>query len=119
MQAADDFSIATPADWKPGDEVIVPPAGSCGVAKDRMEGKGEMKCYDCFFCTKRISKEDIEKQYKRNRQSRNSFSRLILKIFALVNERIGPFLKGWPGYCLNSGFDRLAVRAVDPENLMV
>jgi peroxiredoxin (alkyl hydroperoxide reductase subunit C) len=61
MQAADAFSIATPADWRPGDDVIVPPAGSCGVAKDRMEGKVEMKCYDWFFCTKKISKEEIER----------------------------------------------------------
>ena len=61
MQAADAFSIATPADWRPGYEVIVPPAGSCGVAKDRMEGKEEMKCYDWFFCTRKISKEEVEK----------------------------------------------------------
>lgn len=59
MQTADAFSIATPADWQPGDDVIVPPAGSCGVAKDRMEGKEEMKCYDWFFCTKPISKEKV------------------------------------------------------------
>ncbi|HEY9114268.1 MAG TPA: peroxiredoxin, partial [Bacteroidales bacterium] len=39
MQTADAFSVATPADWRPGDDVIVPPAGSCGSAKDRMEGK--------------------------------------------------------------------------------
>jgi peroxiredoxin (alkyl hydroperoxide reductase subunit C) len=38
LQTADEFKIATPADWRPGDDVIVPPAGSCGVAKDRMEG---------------------------------------------------------------------------------
>ena len=61
MQTADKFSIATPADWRPGDEVIVPTAGSCGVAKERMESKDEMHCYDWFFCTKKISKEDIEK----------------------------------------------------------
>jgi peroxiredoxin 2/4 len=61
MQAADAFSIATPADWRPGDDVIVPTAGSCGVAKERMESKENMKCYDWFFCTKPISKEDIEK----------------------------------------------------------
>ncbi len=60
LQTADAFSVATPADWRPGDDVIVPPAGSCGVAKDRMEGKEEMKCYDWFFCTKSISKESIE-----------------------------------------------------------
>jgi len=61
MQTADAFSVATPADWRPGDEVIVPTAGSCGVAKERMESKNEMKCYDWFFCTKPISKETIEK----------------------------------------------------------
>lgn len=59
MQTADAFSIATPADWQPGDDVIVPTAGSCGVAKERMESKDEMKCYDWFFCTKPISKETI------------------------------------------------------------
>ncbi len=61
LQAADAFSVAMPADWRPGDDVIVPPAGSCGVAKDRMEGKEEMKCYDWFFCTKKITKDAIMK----------------------------------------------------------
>jgi len=61
MQTADEFSVATPADWRPGDEVIVPTAGSCGVAKERMEDKN-IKCYDWFFCTKPLSKEDIEKK---------------------------------------------------------
>ena len=61
MQTADKFSIATPADWRPGDEVIVPTAGSCGVAKDRMDNKDEMHCHDWFFCTKKISEDDIKK----------------------------------------------------------
>ena len=61
LQTADAFSVATPADWQPGDDVIVPTAGSCGVAKDRMAGKGADKCYDWFFCTRKISKGDIEK----------------------------------------------------------
>lgn len=52
MQTADKHQIATPADWRPGDDVIVPPAGSCGVAKERMETPADMKCYDWFFCTK-------------------------------------------------------------------
>lgn len=61
LQTADNFSVALPADWQPGDDVIVPTAGSCGVAKDRMEDKsGEIKCYDWFFCTKKLSKEDVE-----------------------------------------------------------
>ena len=63
LQTNDEFDVALPADWRPGDEVIVPPAGSCGVAKDRVEDKsGELKCYDWFFCTKGISKEEIEKK---------------------------------------------------------
>jgi peroxiredoxin (alkyl hydroperoxide reductase subunit C) len=59
LQTADAFSIATPADWRPGDDVIVPPAGSCGVAKERMEGKVDMKCYDWFFCTRKLEKEKV------------------------------------------------------------
>lgn len=60
MQTADAFSVATPADWQPGDDVIVPPAGSCGVAKDRMEGKEEnVSCGDWYFCTKPLPKEKV------------------------------------------------------------
>ncbi len=61
LQTADAFSIATPADWEPGKEVIVPTAGSCGVAKDRVENqeKQGMHCYDWFFCTKPLDKETI------------------------------------------------------------
>lgn len=59
LQTADAFEIATPADWQPGDDVIVPPAGSCGVAKERMEGNEDIKCYDWFFCTKKLDKEKI------------------------------------------------------------
>jgi peroxiredoxin 2/4 len=59
LQTADMFSIATPADWRPGDEVILPPAGSCGVAKERMENKTDMKCYDWFFCTKKLGEQEI------------------------------------------------------------
>lgn len=61
MQAADAFNIATPADWRPGDDAIVPTAGSCGTAKERMENQKDIKCYDWFFCTKPLSKEDVEK----------------------------------------------------------
>ncbi|HRP94582.1 MAG TPA: peroxiredoxin [Ignavibacteriaceae bacterium] len=61
LQAADEFGIATPADWRPGDDVIIPTAGSCGTAKDRMDRKEDMKCYDWFFCTKPISKDEVMK----------------------------------------------------------
>ncbi len=61
LQTADNFKVALPADWRPGDDVIVPTAGSCGVAKDRVEGKEEgVTCHDWFFCTKKLSKEKVE-----------------------------------------------------------
>lgn len=60
MQTADTYGIATPADWQPGDDVIVPPAGSCGVAKERVETEVEMKCSDWFFCTKSLPIEKIK-----------------------------------------------------------
>ena len=59
LQTADEFGVATPADWQPGDDVIVPTAGSCGTAKERMESKEEMHCYDWFFCTKKLDKETV------------------------------------------------------------
>ena len=59
LQTADNFSVALPADWRPADDVIVPTAGSCGVAKERMESKDEMHCYDWFFCTKKLDKEKV------------------------------------------------------------
>lgn len=64
LQTVDNFGVALPADWRPGDEVIVPTAGSCGVAKERMESskRDEMHCYDWFFCTKKLSKEEVEEK---------------------------------------------------------
>lgn len=51
MQKSDKEQIATPANWQPGDDVIIPPPGSCGVAKERMEKKEEGKyCLDWFMC---------------------------------------------------------------------
>ena len=61
LQTADEFEIATPADWRPGDDVIVPTAGSCGVAKARIEDKN-LDCKDWFFCTKKLDKDAIMKK---------------------------------------------------------
>jgi len=62
LKAADEFGVATPADWQPGDDVIIGPAGSCGSAKDRMDGKEDMKCQDWFFCSRKIDKDTILKK---------------------------------------------------------
>ncbi len=61
LQTADHFSVATPADWRPGDRVIVPPAGSCGSAKERMDGHVDgVEREDWFFCTKELSEQEVE-----------------------------------------------------------
>lgn len=61
LQTADNFKVALPADWRPGDEVIVPTAGSCGVAEARMASDDDdITCHDWFFCTKKLSKEEVE-----------------------------------------------------------
>jgi len=59
LKAADEFEIATPADWRPGDDVIIGPAGSCGSAKNRMDGKEDMECQDWFFCSRKIDKDTV------------------------------------------------------------
>lgn len=59
LKTADEFSVATPADWQPGDDVIVPTAGSCGIAKERMESHGDIHCNDWFFCTKKLDKDTV------------------------------------------------------------
>jgi peroxiredoxin (alkyl hydroperoxide reductase subunit C) len=57
LQKADKDSVATPADWRPGDDVIVPTAGSCGVAKERMQSNDEdTYCLDWFMCFKKEQK---------------------------------------------------------------
>ncbi len=54
LQKADKDAIATPANWRPGEDTIVPTAGSCGVAKERMESTDEDQyCLDWFLCFKR------------------------------------------------------------------
>ena len=64
LQTSDEFGVATPADWRPGDDVIIAPAGSCGTAKERMDGLDANidECKDWFFCTKKLDKETVLKK---------------------------------------------------------
>lgn len=58
LQKSDREQIATPANWQPGEDVIIPPPGSCGTARDRVENQDEDKyCLDWFMCFKREKKE--------------------------------------------------------------
>lgn len=58
MQTSDKHGVATPADWQPGDDAIIPPPGSCGVAKERVDKAGaDYYCYDWFMCFKKLPME--------------------------------------------------------------
>ena len=58
LQKADADNCATPADWRPGDDVIVPTAGSCGTAKERVESNDpNMYCLDWFMCFRKEKKQ--------------------------------------------------------------
>ena len=53
-----------PADWRPGDDVIVAPAASYEAAKERMENKEDgLTCYEWFFCTKKLPVDRISAMF--------------------------------------------------------
>lgn len=61
LQTADHFGVATPADWEPGEPVILAAPGTSGAAADRMEGSADgIDCVDWFLCTKQLSVDEVE-----------------------------------------------------------
>ncbi len=57
MQTADAHQVATPANWQPGGDVIVPPPGSCGTAKERVAAPAaDTKVLDWFMVLKKCPK---------------------------------------------------------------
>lgn len=59
LQKTDAQNCATPADWRPGDDIVVPPAGSCGTAKERMDNQNEDQyCLDWFLCFRKEKKNN-------------------------------------------------------------
>ncbi|MDR0981806.1 MAG: peroxiredoxin [Culturomica sp.] len=65
LQTSDEFNVAMPADWRPGDEVIIPTPRTAPKVEERVDDKHSgMTCHDWFFCTKPLSKEEIERKLK-------------------------------------------------------
>lgn len=63
LQTTDQFGVATPADWEPGSDVIVPASNTYQGAKERMQNPPEgATCYDWFFCLKKLDKETVLKK---------------------------------------------------------
>ncbi|WP_217589800.1 peroxiredoxin [Lentibacillus saliphilus] len=53
LQATDEHDIATPADWVPGDKVIVKPPRTQEEANERLNNP-DYECADWYFCKKQI-----------------------------------------------------------------
>jgi len=52
LQATDEHKIATPANWRPGDEVIVPAPATQQGAEERV--KEGYNCIDWYLCKKKL-----------------------------------------------------------------
>lgn len=63
LQTIDKFNVALPADWRPGDCVVVPAPTSMEKAETRAHHTEEgITSYDWFFSTKELPKEEIAKE---------------------------------------------------------
>ena len=49
LKTANALGLATPADWRPCNDVTIAPSGNCGTAKDRMDAKEEGLEYKNWF----------------------------------------------------------------------
>ena len=52
LQTTDQHGVATPANWKPGDMVVVPPPNTQEMAEERL--KQGYECKDWYFCMKKL-----------------------------------------------------------------
>ncbi len=61
LQTTDNFRVSMPADWRPGDPVIVPAPSTMDALKKRDAGEeGDIACHAWWFCTRKLPKEEVE-----------------------------------------------------------
>lgn len=66
LQTSDAFSVATPADWKPGEDVIVPPPSTMKAVAERKANKdSNVKVIDWFIAFKKLPAEEIKKKIEK------------------------------------------------------
>ena len=53
LQTTDKYGVATPANWRPGDKVIIPPPNTQAMAEERTKTAG-LECTDWYFCKKKL-----------------------------------------------------------------
>ncbi len=54
LQTVDANGVATPANWRPGNKVIVPPAQTQEMAEERTQDSS-LECTDWYFCKKTLA----------------------------------------------------------------
>ncbi len=55
LQTTDEFKVATPANWQPGDEVVMPAPGTMTAADARVKDPGpDAQCLDWFLSLKKL-----------------------------------------------------------------
>ena len=55
LQLVDKEHVATPADWKPGEDVIIPPPNTSAEANGKKKHEGITECKSWFLCKKSLS----------------------------------------------------------------
>ncbi len=53
LQTADKYKVATPANWKPGEPVVVPAPVTTEQAEERLKEQG-YECKDWYLCKKKL-----------------------------------------------------------------
>ena len=61
LQTIDKYHVSLPADWRPGDDIIVPALSTYDGSEKSAEG---LKCYDWYFCTKPLPMEQDKAKTK-------------------------------------------------------
>jgi peroxiredoxin 2/4 len=54
LQTSDQYKVATPANWQPGDQVIVPAPATQELAEQRIAEKNGYTCVDWYLCKKQL-----------------------------------------------------------------
>ena len=67
LQTIDEYSVALPANWRPGDDIIVSAADTFEMAAERMADRTQnQRCYDWFFCIKKLP---VEKRPEKEKET--------------------------------------------------
>ena len=61
LQTADKQVCSTPVNWQPGEDVIIPPAGTCNAAAKRLTeaDRAKLDCQAWYLCFKKMPKSKL------------------------------------------------------------